>query len=73
MSELSKVKEIFVFWQKTFNHPRARLDNTRRRKIEARLRDGYSVDEIKSAILGCKASPFHQGENEFGLVYDDIS
>nr|WP_319396116.1 hypothetical protein [uncultured Desulfobacter sp.] len=64
--------QIFEFWKKELNHPRAKLDQKRKQKIHARLKDGYSLDDIKTAISGCKASPYHQGENTTGAIYDDI-
>lgn len=44
----------------------------RRTKILARLREGFSVEQLKHAIDGCKASPFHSGKNDKGTVYNDI-
>lgn len=40
--------------------------------IVARLRDGYTVEQLKAAVDGCTRSPFHQGENDRGQVYDDL-
>lgn len=34
----------------------------RRRKVQARLAEGYTVDDLKTAIDGMFASPFHRGE-----------
>lgn len=67
-----QVKEIFTYWQIALNHPTAKLTDDRRRRIEARLREKYTVEEIKSAIDGCAASPFHRGENDKGQVFDDL-
>lgn len=64
--------QLFEFWKTELNHPRAKLDQKRKQKIHARLKDGYSLDDIKTAILGCRASPYHQGENDRGALYDDI-
>jgi hypothetical protein len=67
-----RVFEVFAYWQAVMEHPRAKLDGKRRRAIVARLSAGYSVDDIKQAVNGCKASPHHQGKNKQGTVYDDI-
>jgi len=67
-----QVRQLFDFWQDELNHPRAKLDSKRRRAIKARLKDGYTVDDIQKAITGCKHSPFHQGENDNKSVHDDI-
>jgi len=67
-----QVRLIFDFWKTEFNHPKAKLDSKRSRAIKARLKDGYTVDDIQKAITGCKQSPFHQGENERHTIYDGI-
>lgn len=69
----SQITEIFEFWRTAAGHPAARLLPVRSRAIAARLREGYSVEFIKSAIRGCLASPFHRGQNETGTVYDDLT
>lgn len=73
-SELkSQIAEIFVHWQDVMNKPQARLIITRSRAIAGRLREGYSVADIKSAIDGCQMSPFHMGENDAGNIYNDLT
>ncbi|OED40256.1 hypothetical protein ACH42_17240 [Endozoicomonas sp. (ex Bugula neritina AB1)] len=66
------VTEIFQFWQTTLNHPQSRLDEKRRKQIRAALKIGYSVDDLKTAILGCAMTPFNQGKNEQGQKYDGL-
>lgn len=63
---------VFQYWTQVMGHPKAKWDNSRRTKIRARLDDGFSVDDLKQAIDGCKASPHHMGENETYTVYDGI-
>lgn len=53
-------------------HPRAKLDRTRRARIEARLRDGYTVDQLVAAIEGASRSAWHMGDNPEGRRYDGI-
>ena len=65
--------QVFDHWKTSLNHPRSILDAKRRRLINERLKEGFSVEDLKSAIDGCKQSPFHQGENDRRQVYDDIS
>lgn len=69
----SRVKEVFDHWRTVMNHPKAKLDPSRRSKIGARLRDGFSVEELKSAIDGCRSSEWHMGQNENKRKYNDIS
>lgn len=60
----SPAVEVFAFWRDLLSTPKARLDERRRRLIHARLHDGYSVEDLQLACLGCRASPFHMGEND---------
>jgi len=64
--------QVFDYWRETMNHPKAKLDDKRRRKITARLKDGYNVSDLMRAIDGCKRSPHHMGDNDRATVYDDI-
>lgn len=43
-----------------------------RSKVAARLRDGFSVGELKAAIDGCFRSTYHQGDNPNGRKYDSL-
>lgn len=69
----SPVSEVFEHWKTVLNHPRAILDSKRQRLIRSRLDEGFSVDDLKAAINGCKASPWHQGLNDRGQTYDDLA
>lgn len=44
----------------------------REQKVNARLKQGYSVEQLCRAIDGCRKSPHHQGQNDTGTVYDDL-
>jgi hypothetical protein len=66
------VADIFNFWKETLNHPRAKLDDKRKKKIKAILDLGYTEHDIKTAIMGCAISPHHQGQNDRKTKYDDI-
>ncbi len=68
----SPAAEIFAFWRDLLSTPRARMDDRRRRIINARLADGYSVEDLKLACLGCRASSFHMGDNDRGARYCSI-
>lgn len=67
------VIEVFLHWQVRMGYEQARLTSDRATKIQARFRDGYTIDDLKRAIDGCASSPFHSGENERSQRYDDIS
>ena len=66
------VRTVFDYWREVMGHPNAVLDNKRSRAIAGRLKHGYSVEQLKRAVDGCRASPWHQGQNDRKLVYDDI-
>lgn len=67
-----KVHELFVYWQVVMNHPQAKLNGERERKIRARLAEGYSLEQLKAAVEGCRASDWHMGGGPDGRVFDDI-
>jgi len=67
-----EIEEIFKYWQIILHHPQAKLTNDRKIKIGARFKEGYSVEQLKKAIDGCKASSYHMGENDKGKVFDSI-
>ncbi len=44
----------------------------RRRKVEGRLRDGYTLMDLIRGICGCAGSKWHQGDNEEGVKHEDL-
>lgn len=68
-----QVQEIFDHWVAVHGKRQAKLNGKRRQKIAARLREGYSMDDLKAAIEGCRASEFHMGANAEKKVYDDLA
>lgn len=66
------VAEVFEYWQSIMGKQKSKLVDKRERAIRARLKEGYTISDIKSAIDGCKNSEYHQGKNDRGTVYDDI-
>ncbi len=69
------VRELFVYWCKETGRDaqRTKLTPERDRRIRGRLRDGYSLTDIKLAIANVARSQFHNGENEQGRVYNDLT
>jgi len=64
---------IFAFWVATFGKTsRTQFTPERRSRVRARLRDS-TEDELRVAIRGCKASPFHMGENDGGKIHDELT
>ena len=66
------IREVFCFWQETLKHPQAKLDEKRKKHIRAALKTGYTVNDLKTAILGCSLTPFNMGDNERGQKYDGL-
>lgn len=66
------VISLFELWKKTYNHPKAKLDEGRKKKIRAAMKIGYSVPELEAAIQGYKLSKFHMGENDRHHVFDGL-
>lgn len=74
LSEQSK--QIFDHYVNTFNgfFPRGiKLTNDRKKKIEARLKEGYTVEQINLAITNIRTSEFHCGKNDRNTFYADLS
>ena len=67
------VEDIFEYWKLRFGKKRSKLDAKRRRLIEARFKDGYSVLDLREACDGCALSEFHNGNNERHTSYNDIA
>lgn len=67
-----KAKEVFEYWQNTLNHKKAKYSQDKARKIKARIKEGFTVEECKEAIDGCAKSPFHNGQNNDKKKYHSI-
>lgn len=64
---------IFDHWKKIMNHPKAKLDDKRKKLIRAALKLGYSETELITAVDGCAKSPYHMAQDGRNTtVYDDI-
>lgn len=65
------IRAVFAHYR-TY-HPRAfrkpAATSKEWRAIQARLREGFSVDDLRAAIDGNHRSPFHCGENDRGKEY----
>lgn len=54
------INTIFEFWKSIFSKTeKVVLSDKRKTKILARLKQGYTVDEIKQAIVNCSQSDYH--------------
>tara|TARA_R110000744_G_scaffold380201_1_gene500148 strand:- start:3097 stop:3885 length:789 start_codon:yes stop_codon:yes gene_type:complete len=65
--------EIFNHWKLVMKKSNNSLLNDKRTKaINARLKEGYTVDQIKMAITGCSMTPHNMGQNDNNKKYDDL-
>lgn len=53
-------------------HPQTRLDAKRRRCIQQRLAEGYTVAQLQTAIRGCHTDAWYMGDNDRGKSYCDL-
>ncbi|WP_342221940.1 replication protein [Candidatus Fukatsuia endosymbiont of Tuberolachnus salignus] len=67
-----RVKTIFAFWQKNLAHPQARLDKKRAKRIQARLKEKFSAEDLCQAITGATYDPWLMGKNPENKRYDGI-
>lgn len=67
-----EINEVFDCWRQTMGHHRSALDDKRNKLITARLKDGYTVEQLCNAIRGCSLSPWHMGDNDNGRKYDGL-
>lgn len=72
VNNVEGVEEVFSFWQQTMKKQKSKLDEKRKKMIEARLLD-YSIDDLKNATLGCSKSSWHMGHNPQQTSYNQIS
>lgn len=67
-----KVLEVFEGWKRDTGHSNAVLDAKRAKRIEARLRQGFTPDQLVTAIGHRRNDPFLMGQNDGGRVFDGI-
>jgi hypothetical protein len=68
-----RAQVVFEHWRKVMKKSaRTAFDDKRRKAVEARLSDGYTVDDLKRAVVGCAHTPHNMGQNDRGERYDDL-
>ena len=66
-------RRVFDAWREATGHGSAKLNDLRRRKIKARLKEGYDAEDLVDAVRGIARSEFHMGENDRRQKYDDLT
>ena len=66
-------REVFDYWVQVMgkNPNQVKYSPERTNKIKQRLK-GFTVEQIKQGINGCKLSPHHMGDNASKTKYNDI-
>lgn len=67
-----QAEAVFDHWKLIMRHPGSKFDAKRKKVVKARLKEGYSVNDLKEAIEGMSKCPHNMGQNEQGVVYDRI-
>lgn len=62
-------QHCFAYWQERTGHPRAKPTADLRRKFQARLAEGFTVDDIRTGIDGIAVNGY---VNERGVKHDDF-
>ena len=57
----TEVLEVYEHWKRACRKPRAKLTADRRSKVRARMREGYSVADLRKAIDGAARHAFGSG------------
>jgi uncharacterized phage protein (TIGR02220 family) len=70
----NNIQQAFDHWIQVMEKKAGACKLTAKRKslITARLKEGYTLDDLKQAIEGCRNSKYHRGQNDKGTVYDSI-
>lgn len=63
---------VFEHWKTVMGSPRSRPDAKRLKLIAARIKDGYTPDQLKMAITGCSMSAWHMGKNNRNRPFNGI-
>lgn len=69
----SPSRTVFEFWQKETGHEHSKFDVKRKRLVEARLKEGYTVEQLCDAIRACVKDPWYRGKNDRNKVFDSLN
>ena len=72
-SHAQEAKSLFQYWlSRMHKGPTCKFTPERRRAVTARLRDGYTPEQIRTAIDGCASSAWNMGQNDSGKLFNDL-
>ncbi len=65
--------KVFEHWRTVMGkNARTAFDDRRRKAVEKRLSDGYTVEDLCRAIDGCRRTPHNMGANDRKERFDDL-
>lgn len=66
--------ELFKYWCEVMGKSisTSKLTPKREKKIKDRLKQGYTFEQIKTAIFNCSNDPFSMGHNDRGKPFNDL-
>jgi hypothetical protein len=70
--ESEVIEGIFAYWASSMHKPRVMLDERRRNLIRKRLSEGWTPEQLMTAIAGCAADEWSQGANERGKPFNEL-
>ncbi len=63
---------VFEHWRQVTGRAAAKFKGKRKARVLDRLKDGYTVDDLKQAVDGCALTPHNMGQNDRGEKYNDL-
>lgn len=69
MTQTVAARSVVEHWKKATGQPRAMIDAKRLAMASARLRQGFTPDQLRAAIDALAASSFHRGDNAQSTAY----
>lgn len=70
---LQEIRDVFEYWKNTTNRQKSRLNQDKKRKITARLREGFTVAQLCRIVDWSQTDPYYMGDNDRNKRYDTIS
>lgn len=73
-AEADLVTRIFDYWVSVMGKPQGqtKLTPKRRKAVKARLTDGYTLEQITTAIDHCRCDPWSMGANDRNTPFNDL-
>lgn len=72
-TEAEAISEVFAYWASVMHKPKVVLDEKRRNLIRTRLRDGWTPEQLMTAIAGNAGDEWSQGANDRGKPFNELS